>query len=329
MPPGPTRNLPQPLVPCPYPASVAASPYECRQRAGSHAYYKRFGSVMRAYDLAGFQPPPATIRLIHTQSQIKSLRNDLYVRLKQLFSERIRFISLPGQQFGQIVEIDGHLRVATYLCRAINNTSAGEPGWLLRVRPLERDLPVLICTVDQSFSKLLNFFLFPPFGNSIPKYRVLREGQPLLSGGRKLESLDNFCNVAREVAPKSEDSARYTAVDDILISTDTSMIVLGKKEIILGPVGSAMFGMLALHAGQVVPRDRMRRSVSETLLDPHNFNGHIHRLRVKLGEAGKRIQTVTGVGYMHVSPTNNVGCGSEGASQWHRDYLQSRVITTS
>ncbi len=182
-----------------------------RQFTFSHAYYKRFGSVMRAYDLAGFLPPPATVKLIQTQSQIRCLRNDLYIRLKQLFSDRVRFISLPGQQFRQMVEIDGHLRVATYLCRAVNNTSAGVPGWLLRVRPLEKDLPVLICTVDQSFSQLLNFYVFSPFGDSIPKYKVFREDQPWLSAGRKLRKLDDFCYVAREVTSQSGNSAVYTA----------------------------------------------------------------------------------------------------------------------
>src|SRR5271167_3924299 len=72
----------------------------------SHSYYKRFGSVMKAYELAGFLPPPRTVKLSHTQEQVKRLRSGLYSRLKQLFSDRIRFISLPGQQFRQIVEID-------------------------------------------------------------------------------------------------------------------------------------------------------------------------------------------------------------------------------
>ena len=295
----------------------------------SHAYYKRFGSVMGAYDLAGFLPPPATVKLIHTQKQIRFLRNELYTRLKQLFSDRVRFISLPGQQFRQIVEIDGRLRVATYLCRPVNNTSAGEPGWLLRVRPLEKNLPVLICTVDQSFSKLLNFYVFPPFGETILKYRVLREDQLWLSEGRKLGKLADLCDVAKEVASQSENGERYIAVDDILIMIDTWMIVLDKNEITLGPVGSAIFNMLVLNAGQIVPRNRLWRSVFETPLDPHNLNSHICRLRVKMGEARERIQTVPGMGYMYVSPNKDAEYDSEGAPQWHRDYLQSRVITTS
>jgi DNA invertase Pin-like site-specific DNA recombinase/DNA-binding winged helix-turn-helix (wHTH) protein len=288
-----------------------------RRRIFAHTYYKRFGSAMRAYELAGYLPPPRTVRLINTQRQIKLLRKDLYIQLKKLFPDRIRFISLPGQQLRRIVEIDGRFRVAVYLCRAINDTKVGEPGWLLRVRPLERHLPALVCTVDQSFSKLLGCYVVPPLGSTPRKYRQFRESHPWLSTGRKLGKLDDFCDIVREVVSQSEDKELYVAVDDILIGIDTWTIILGKKEIALGPVGSGILNALALNAGRVISRDRLRRSVSETLLDPHNLNSHIHTLRVKLGEeAQKRIQTVPGVGYMYVSPDKSREGGSEVASQW-------------
>ncbi len=283
----------------------------------SQAYYQRFGSVMKAYELAGFVPPPATVKLIHTQRRIRFLRSDLYNRLKQLFSDRVRFISLPGQQFRQLVEIDGSLRVSIYLCRVVDNTSTGEPGWLLRVRALEKDFPALICTLDQLSSKLVNFYVFSSLADT-PKYRVLRQSQTWLSGGRKLGKLDDFCDVAREVASRAQNNELYRTVDDVLIGVDTYMITLGKKEIALGPVGSVIFNMLALNAGQVVSRDRLRRSVSEKRLDTHNFNSHINKLRAKLGvEARRRIQTVPGIGYVYVSPDKNEESDWKMSSQWH------------
>ena len=283
----------------------------------SQAYYQRFGSVMKAYELAGFVPPPATVKLIHTQRRIRFLRSDLYNRLKQLFSDRVRFISLPGQQFRQLVEIDGSLRVSIYLCRVVDNTSAGEPGWLLRVRALEKDFPALICTLDQLSSKLVNFYVFSSLADT-PKYRVLRQSQTWLSGGRKLGKLDDFCDVAREVASRAQNNELYRTVDDVLIGVDTYMITLGKKEIALGPVGSVIFNMLALNAGQVVSRDRLRRSVSGKRFDTHNFNSHINKLRAKLGvEARRRIQTVPGIGYVYVSPDKNEESGWKMSSQWH------------
>jgi DNA-binding winged helix-turn-helix (wHTH) protein len=284
----------------------------------SHAYYKRFGSAMRAYELAGFLPPARTVKLIDTQRKIKRLRNDLYIRLKQLFSDRVRFISLPGQQFRQVVEIDGRLRIAIYLCRPTNATSAGEPGWIVRVRPAEKELASLICTMDQTFSQLLNLYVFSSLADT-RKYRVIRENQRWLSAGRKLGKLDDFCDIAKQVAAQPENSGLYIAVDDILISASTWMIILGKKAIALGPVGSAIFNLLVLNAGQVVSRDRLRRAVPEKLLDPTNLNAHMHTLRVKLGvEAQNRIQRVPGIGYMYVSPDKNAGCCCGVRSQWSR-----------
>src|SRR5258708_26875328 len=87
-----------------------------RKFSFSHNRYKRFGSVVKAYELAGFLPPPATRKLIHTQKQIKLLRNALYTRLKQLFCDRVRFISLPVQQFRPMGQIDGLARFSIYLC---------------------------------------------------------------------------------------------------------------------------------------------------------------------------------------------------------------------
>ena len=170
--------------------------------------------------------------------------------------------------------------------------------------------------MDQSFSKLLNFYVLPPLEKSL-KWKILREGEPCLSAGRKLSKLEDSCAVANEVAFRSKNCACCTAVDDILMAADTWEITLGKKEISLGPVGSAIFNMLAQNAGQVVSRDRLRRATPD-LIDPSNLDAHIYTLRTKLGvEDRKRIQTVRGAGYMYVSPDKSAECGSEAASQWH------------
>ncbi len=267
----------------------------------SHDYYKRFGSVLKAYRLAGFLPPARTVKLIETQERIRTLRHNLYVQLKQLFSERIRFISLPGQQFRQIAEIDGRIRVSIYLCRATGTTSAGERGWLLRVRTLEKDFPALLCTVDQSVPTLLNFYVFPPIGD-IPKCRLFRENQPWLSGARRLERLDDLCTTATEMASQFEIHDCYIKVDDIRIGIDNTIITLRKTEITLGPIGSAIFNMLAFNSGQVITRARLQ-SVFPATPDTTNLTSHISKLRIKLGADGRnRIQTITGVGYMYVSP---------------------------
>lgn len=261
------------------------------------SYYKRFGSIMKAYEMAGYQPPLRTIKLSDAQMHMRLLRKDLYLRLKQLFPDRLRFISLPGQQTRQIIEVDRRVRLAVYLCRSVRNHN-GEIGWNLRLRSLDRRLPILICTVEQSFWRLLDFYIVPPPDESM-YWKTLREGQPWLSSGTKLNRLEEFCGVANKLPGVG---GAFIAVDDILMSRDSWTITIGKEEISLGPIGSAILSVLVQNAGQAVSRDRLRRATPD-LIDPSTLDGHIWTLRHKLGaENRKRIQTVPRVGYMYASP---------------------------
>jgi DNA invertase Pin-like site-specific DNA recombinase len=269
-----------------------------RGKFDHRTYYKRFGSVMRAYELAGYRPPSLTLKINNSQKQVRLLRNELYLRLRQLFPDHVRFISLAGQTLRKIVEIDGCVRVAIYLCRAVDSTDAGESGWCLRVRPLERDLPVLICTMDQSFSKLLNFYVLAPIVG-FERSKVFRENQIWLSAGRKLGKLEDFCDVAKEITSQPTNIDRYTSVDDIRIAADSWTITIGTKEITLGFSLRTILNMLVLNPGVAVSQDRL----SEHLRDPMSLGVYMHNLRLKMGEARRRIRSVPGMGYMYVSPS--------------------------
>ena len=131
---------------------------------------------------------------------------------------------------------------------------------------------------------------------------MLRQEGFLLSAERKLEKLDEFCDRAREVASQNVNTSLNVTVDDIQIATDTWTIMLGREEITLGPVGSAIFNLLVLNPGQVISRDRLQRSVSLKFLDSTNLNAHMSTLRAKLGDARRRIRRVPGIGYLYVSP---------------------------
>jgi len=165
---------------------------------------------------------------------------------------------------------------------------------------------------------LLNFYLFPPIGDTIPRYKVLRESTASLSAGRRLGKLDDFCDVAKEIASQCENVERNYVVDDIVIGVDTWIITLGKKEITLGPICSTIFRILARNAGHVVSRERLLQSALEQFRDTTNLTSNISRLRVKLGSEGrKRIQTIPGEGYMYVSPEKAPDGSSALVSRWH------------
>ena len=268
-------------------------------------YYTRFGSLVKAYELVGYRPRPKVLTRNETERKMRQLREKLYAKLKNLFSDRVRFLCFPGQKVGPIVEIDGCCRLGVHLCRTVYKRSR-ELGWLLPLRQCDRHLPALVCTVDSSHSKLLKFYVLPPFEGSA-KGKIVRADIPWVRSGKELENLEGLCSVANEIAASSNTRLPCIAVGDVLIRDDTWTFSIGPREISCGPITAALFRVLLMNANRVVSRETLMRSVPEDF-DLSDLGKRIYILRKKLGsENSWRIRTLPGIGYMYVTPKQSSG----------------------
>jgi DNA-binding winged helix-turn-helix (wHTH) protein len=268
-------------------------------------YYTRFGSLMKAYELVGYQPRPKVLKRNETERKMRHLREGLYAKLKSLFPDRIRFLCFPCQKIGPIVEIDGCCRLGVHLCRTVYKHSR-ELGWLLPLRQCHKHLPALVCTVDSSHSKLLEFYVLPPFEGSA-KQKIVRGDTHWVRSGKKLEDLDDLCSIANEIATSSDTRRACIAVGDVLIREDTWTFSIGPTEISLGPVTAALFRVLLMNANRVVSNGKLIRSIPEDF-DLSDLSKRIYILREKLASENEwRIRTVRGVGYMYVTPEQSSG----------------------
>jgi DNA-binding winged helix-turn-helix (wHTH) protein len=268
-------------------------------------YYTRFGSLMKAYELVGYQPRPKVLKRNDTEQKMRILREGLYAKLKYLFPDHIRFLCSPGQKIGPIMEIDGCSRFGVHLCRTVYKRS-GAIGWLLPLRECHRHLPALVCTVDSSHSKLLEFYLLPPFQGSA-KQKIVRADTPWVRSGKKLENLEDLCNIANEIAICSNTRHACIAVGDILIREDTWTFSIGSREISFGPFTAALFRVLLMNANRVVSKKQLMKCVPKGF-DLSDISKRIFILRKKLGKDNEcRIRTVPGVGYMYVAPEQSPG----------------------
>jgi len=262
-------------------------------------YYTRFGSLMKAYELVGYQPRPKVLKRNDTERKMRQLREGLYAKLKSLFLDRVRFLCSPGQKIGPIVEIDGCCRLAVHFCRTVYKHSR-ELGWLLHLRQCDKHLPAFVCTVDPSHSKLLEFYVLPPFEGSA-KQKIVRGDTSWVRSGKKLENLHDLCNVANEIATSSNTRRACIAVGDVLIREDTWTFSIGPREISFGPVTAALFRVLLMDANRVVSNEKLMRDTPEDF-DATDICKRIYILRKKLGSENEwRIRTVRGVGYMYVT----------------------------
>jgi len=262
-------------------------------------YYSRFGSLMKAYELAGYQPRPGVLKRNETEMKMRHLREGLYAELKTMFPDRIRFLCFPCQKIGPIVEVDSCSRLGVHLCRTVFKRSR-ELGWLLPLRKCHKHLPALVCTVDPSHSRLLEFYVLPPFEGST-RQKIVRRDTPWVRSGTKLVTLRDFCTIANEIATKSNTRRACIAVGDVLVREDTWTFSIGPREISFGPVTAALFRVLLMNANLVVSNEELARSVPGDV-DSSDLSKHIYILRKKLGrEQECRIRTVRGVGYMYVT----------------------------
>lgn len=261
-------------------------------------YCRRFGSVLHAYELIGYKPSEHAFRSVANLQKMRRLRVDLLERLKELFPGQLRVVRLPNQTQRQVIELD-HLRIAVHICSPVRPTVLKQPRWIVRAQPSEKGLPALLCTVDPTLTSLLGFYVVPDFGDTVKRFKVFGENHPWLEGGRKIDELSQLYEVANEISTgriKDED----TYVGDVTIVPRTCTAVLGGKQIVFGPVGSAIFNLLVICRGRVVTRDRLRRAFVGKEITEANLNAHICSIRMKLGaQFAKRIQTIRDLGYMY------------------------------
>ena len=243
-------------------------------------YYTRFGSLMKAYELVGYQPRPKVLKRNETEQKMRHLREDLNAKLKTLFPDRVRFLYFHCQKIPPIVEIDGCCRLGVHLCRTFYRHSR-EVGWLLPLRQCHKHLPALVCTVDPLHSKLLEYYVLPPYEGSA-KAKILRGDTPWVRSGKKLENLEDLCTVANEIATISNTRRPCVAVGDVLIREDTWTFTVGPREISFGPVTATLFRMLLMNANRIVSNERLLRAVPQDF-DLSDVSRRIYILRDKLG----------------------------------------------
>jgi len=268
-------------------------------RLVGQCYYTRFGSVMKAYQLAGYQPRPKVLKRNETEGKMRRLREALNTKLKNLFADRVRFLCFPCQKIPPIVEIDGCCRLGVHLCRTVFKRSR-QLGWLLHLRQCHRHLPSLVCTVDPSHSKLLEFYVLPPFEGSV-KQTIVRADTPWVRSGRKLESLEELCGIANEIATNSNTRRACIHVGDVSIREDICTFSVGPREISFGPVTAALFRMLLMNADCIVSKEKLLNALPDNF-DSSALSKHIYVLRNKMGHENEwRIRTVRHEGYMYVT----------------------------
>jgi len=276
---------------------------------GYRSCSRSFGSIARAYELIGYQASPRALAMAESCRKILNLRSQLLSKLLELFPSRLRFVRLPGQTQRQVVELDNDLQLAIHICRHAPTTVGGEPRWFLRRQSKELELPGLICIPDEQLSCIKALYVVPGFGNLIKRFNVLRVGQPFLTAGKRLQSISEFCDVAREVIRTWKPQDEVSVVGDVVISRRDSTVTIRRKNFWLPQREATVFKVLVHNVGKVVLRETLCKAAQcASRQGPHQYLGSnetymgniISVLRKRIRPFGNRIVTVRNEGYMYL-----------------------------
>jgi len=154
----------------------------------------------------------------------------------------------------------------------------------VRAEPSTRDLPAIVLTARSAeMDKLLGFehgaddYLTKPFS---PRELIAR-----------LQALLRRSRPSREPA--------HIEVGDLSVDTSAREASYSGRALTLTPREFDLLAFLALHPGRVLSREELLRKVwgYDYLGETRTVDVHVRRLRVKLGEPNRVIETVTGAGY--------------------------------
>jgi len=157
-------------------------------------YRRRFGSLMRAYELAGYDSPlKATV--VH-RAEIRKVRSELMDTLVRLFPGEVS-IQTRGPISQNCLRLKDGTRVAVRACRSRKNYYKGS-AWILQGARSEKRLISLLVCLNATNTAPDFIYVLPPIANRCAV--VLSLDHSWFKKGIRLEKLSSFCDVVRLIS---------------------------------------------------------------------------------------------------------------------------------
>jgi hypothetical protein len=174
------------------------------------------------------------------------------------------------------------------------------PRWILIKNRKEEGMVSLICLTSKSLDGFDGMYVVPEVGSLTKHFKILREGHPLLSAGKRLDSLYEFYEAAKEVSERWRPGDNLIVVGDAVLNARASLLTVANKRLKLSRIQATIFKMLLENVGRPLSPAKMSSSPG----GPKEWfaRAHVSALRKKLGrKLRRRLVTVTGEGYMYRS----------------------------
>jgi len=126
-------------------------------------YCRRFGSLLRTYELVGFKPCSTRVRSGVQSAQSARFRDAFMQDLVAKAPNHYSLKTMPGH-FRHILEVDGHIQFSVRICPRV--LEARSLIWRLNLVAHENPFPTLLVLLDRANRVPEKYFLLPEIKQS-------------------------------------------------------------------------------------------------------------------------------------------------------------------
>jgi DNA invertase Pin-like site-specific DNA recombinase len=149
---------------------------------------RRFGSMVRVYQLLGFKPDPIHATRRTKMRTMLRLRAQVFGSIREKFPYDITFIR-PSRRYRHCLSFADVGEVAVVLCRSFSGPE-GLQYWSMLVRSTTRTLPALVCLLSSDNESIETYYVMPKIDALTKMTLTLKD--PWFKSGIRLESLSQL-----------------------------------------------------------------------------------------------------------------------------------------
>jgi DNA invertase Pin-like site-specific DNA recombinase len=154
--------------------------------------HSHFGPYRRLYEMVGYHLEPEDIFKGAQSERSLKLRRKVVNAIRELFSENVTVTHLPCRT-RSVLLIDHSFMVSVLLCRS--KRKRGTLIWVVEPNSAERDFITLLCTMNRSHDRVIDYFLLP----DMRPFRKLCFHDGRLGKAVRLHGLAEFYTTAKKM----------------------------------------------------------------------------------------------------------------------------------
>jgi hypothetical protein len=168
---------------------------ECEVMPSSAAYRYRFGSLVRAYELVGYDSG-IDYRFIEINKHLRGMHPKVVAEIiNQLRALPAEVEQIPSSG---ILMVNQELRVSLVLARHLT-TPCGSSRWVIRLEETHQPDITIAARMDESNGTILDYYLLPAIDMNADKLRLSSENGVSLDSYR-FDNLDYFFYLAKRIS---------------------------------------------------------------------------------------------------------------------------------